>query len=87
MKPHADELDPKFHFLLSAPEADSQGNPAVIRFSRKSREQYVASEAKDKATGWSAHYRNGGWEVRERPRTKRPRAARATTPDALSQVA
>ena len=87
LKPHADELDPKFHFLLSAPEADSQGNPAVIRFSRKSREQYVASEAKDKATGWSAHYRNGGWEVRERPRTKRPRAARATTPDALSQVA
>ena len=87
LKPHADELDPKFHFLLSAPEADPQGNPAVIRFSRKSREQYVVSEVNDKATGWSAHYRNGSWEVRERTRTKRPRAARATTPEALSQVA
>ncbi len=87
LKPHADELDPKFHFLLSAPEADPQGNPAVIRFSRKSREQYVASEVNDKATGWSAHYRNGGWEVRERTRTKRPRATRATSPDTLSQVA
>ena len=87
LKPHADELDPKFHFLLSAPEADPQGNPAVIRFSRKSREQYVASEVNDKATGWSAHYRNGGWEVRERARTKRPRATRTPTPDTLSQVA
>lgn len=87
LRPHADELDPKFHFLLSAPEADPQGNPAVIRFSRKSREQYVASEVNDKATGWSAHYRNGSWEVRERTRTKRPRATRAQTPDTLSQVA
>ena len=87
LKPHADELDPKFHFLLSAPEADPQGNPAVIRFSRKSREQYVASEVNDKATGWSAHYRNGGWEVQERQRTKRPRVSRATATDTLSQVA
>ena len=87
LKSHADELDPKFHFLLSAPETDPDGNPAVIRFSRKSREQYVASEVDDKATGWTAHYRDGGWEVRERTKTRRPRAARATTPDALSEVA
>lgn len=87
LKSHAGELDPKFHFLLSAPESDPDGNPAVIKFSRKSREQYVASEADDKATGWTAHYRDGSWEVRERAQTRRPRAVRATTTDALSQVA
>ena len=91
LKPHASELDPKFHYLLSAPEADPDGNPALVKFSRKSREQYVASEVDGKATGWSAHYRNGGWEVRKRADTKRPRTrvreGRQRNADALSQVA
>ena len=83
LKPHRDELDPKFHYLLGAPEADPDGNPAVVRFSRKSREQYVTSEVDGKPTAWSAHYRNGRWEVREgrsggrrKPSASRGRAAK-----------
>ena len=83
LKPHRGELDPKFHYLLGAPEADPDGNPAVVRFSRKSREQYVTSEVDGKPTAWSAHYRNGQWEVREgrsggrrKPSASRGRAAK-----------
>ena len=83
LKPHRGELDPKFHYLLGAPEADPDGNPAVVRFSRKSGEQYVTSEVDGKPTAWSAHYRNGHWEVREgrsggrrKPSASRGRAAK-----------
>ncbi|MDG1157710.1 MAG: DNA topoisomerase, partial [Litorivicinaceae bacterium] len=30
-----DQLDPKYHFLLSAPVVDPEGHPAQVRFSRK----------------------------------------------------
>ena len=44
IKPHANELDPKFQYLVEAPERDPDGNPAIIRYSRKTKEQYVQSE-------------------------------------------
>lgn len=56
-----DKLDPKHVYLAEAPVADPKGNPAVIRYSRKNKEQYVLSEADGKATGWVAHYDNGKW--------------------------
>jgi DNA topoisomerase-1 len=59
--PHANELDPKLRYLLEAPVADPDGRPAVVRFSRKSREQYVQSEEDGTATGWRAFYKNGRW--------------------------
>ena len=62
IKPHANELDPKFAFLLEAPEHDPDGNPAVIKFSRKTRQQFVASEKDGKPTSWRAFYRGGRWE-------------------------
>ncbi len=62
--PHRDEIDPKYHFLLSAPLKDPDGNPAIIRFSRKSKEQYVMSEVDKKATGWQAYYVDGKWKER-----------------------
>ncbi|MGV3590797.1 MAG: topoisomerase DNA-binding C4 zinc finger domain-containing protein, partial [Gammaproteobacteria bacterium] len=62
--PHKDEIDPKFHYLLSAPKKDPDGNPAVLRFSRKTREQYVQSEVDGKPTGWSAYYEKGKWVER-----------------------
>lgn len=65
LKAHGNELDPKFAYLLEAPEADAAGNPATVRFSRKTREQYVASEKGGKATGWSAHYRDGRWAAKQ----------------------
>lgn len=61
VKAHAGELDEKYAFLLDAPEKDPDGNPAVIRYSRKSRQQYVMSESGGKATGWSAVYQDGHW--------------------------
>ena len=61
LKPHAAELDPKYRYLLDAPETDPEGRPAVIRFSRKAGEQYVTSEENGKATRWRAVYRDGRW--------------------------
>ncbi|WP_196140448.1 type I DNA topoisomerase [Aliikangiella sp. G2MR2-5] len=57
-----DQLDPKFEYLTRAPVEDPDGNKAMFRFSRKSKEQYVTSEKDGKATGWSAHYKDGVWE-------------------------
>src|SRR3546814_19343939 len=52
--PHKDEIDPKYHFLLDAPQTDPEGRFAVIRFSRKTKEQYVQTDVEGKPTGWKA---------------------------------
>ena len=59
--PHKKEIDPKYTFLFSAPVADPDGVPTVIRFSRKTKEQYVQSEVDGKASGWKAFYQGGKW--------------------------
>ncbi|MDI9245244.1 type I DNA topoisomerase [Marinobacter sp. CHS3-4] len=64
--PHRKEIDPKYDYLMDAPAADPEGNPTVIRYSRKSKEQYVMSEKDGKATGWSAWYVNGKWQPKEK---------------------
>ena len=74
LKAHGNELDPKFAYLLSAPEADADGNPAMVRFARKSREQFVASEKNGKATGWTAFYRDGAWQQTKPTPKKRAKA-------------
>jgi len=61
--PHKDEIDPKYNYLFSAPTEDDQGNKTLVRYSRKTKEQYVQSEVDKKATGWKAFYRDGKWEV------------------------
>ncbi|NVK89623.1 MAG: type I DNA topoisomerase [Gammaproteobacteria bacterium] len=71
-----EQLDPKFAYLTKAPVADSEGNKAVIRYSRKNKEQYVMSEQDGKATGWTAHYENGKWVVAEK-KTKSKAKAKA----------
>lgn len=63
--PYKDRIDPKYHFLLSAPVADPDGNKAIIRFSRKTKEQYVQTEVNGKATGWKAFFANGKWQVQK----------------------
>ena len=67
--PHQAEIDSKYEFLFSAPKNDSEGNLAVIRYSRKTKEQYVMTEVNGKATGWRAFYRDGKW-VEEETRKK-----------------
>ena len=61
-----DRLSPKFFYLADAPKADPAGNPSIVRYSRKTKQQYVMSEdAKGKATGWSAWYENGKWQPKD----------------------
>ncbi len=61
--PHKDAIDPKYDYLMEAPTQDDQGNKTLVRFSRKTKEQYVQTEVDKKATGWKAFYRDGKWEV------------------------
>ena len=75
--PHANELDPKFKYLLSAPAADPDGQPTVIRFSRKTKQQYVQSERDGQPTGWQAFYRNGQWVEGKAAPTGKKLAARS----------
>lgn len=63
--PYKDQIDPKYHFLLSAPVKDPEGNKAIIRFSRKTKEQYVQTEVNGKATGWKAFYNGSKWQVQK----------------------
>ncbi len=56
-----DKLDPKHLYLLSAPDTDPDGNPALLKFSRKTASQYVASESDGKPTKWSMVYTDGKW--------------------------
>ena len=69
--PHANELDPKFSYLLTAPTQDPDGNAAVIRFARKTKEQYVQSEIDGKASGWKAFYVDGRWVEQQPPPKKK----------------
>ena len=69
--PHKAELPEKYWYLCDAPVNDPDGNPAVIRFSRKTKEQYVMSENDTgKATGWSVYFTDGKWQVREKAAAK-----------------
>jgi len=56
-----DQLDPKYRFLADAPIVDHEGRSMVVRFSRKTKEQYVTSEEGGKTTNWRAHHVDGKW--------------------------
>lgn len=59
--PYKDKIDPKYDYILKAPTQDPEGNKAIVRFSRKAKEQYVLSEKDGKPTKWKAFYRKGRW--------------------------
>ncbi|WP_028470945.1 type I DNA topoisomerase [Neptunomonas japonica] len=67
--PHESEIDPKYTFLFSAPKRDNEGNETIVRYSRKTKEQYVMTEVNGKATGWRAFYQGNAWVVEE-PKAK-----------------
>jgi DNA topoisomerase-1 len=84
--PHKEEIDPKYSFLFDAPVADPDGLPSVVRYSRKTKEQYVMSEVEGKATGWAAYYQGGKWvesvasaksKAKAKPKTKAKAKAKA----------
>ncbi|WP_289117256.1 type I DNA topoisomerase [uncultured Idiomarina sp.] len=58
-----ERLPKKFLYLAEAPQEDDDGNDAIVRFSRKNKEQYVVTEVNKKQTGWKAFYRDGKWVV------------------------
>ncbi|MEK9712307.1 MAG: topoisomerase DNA-binding C4 zinc finger domain-containing protein, partial [Thalassolituus sp.] len=89
--PHRTEIAEKYHFLLDAPVQDGDGNPTIIRYSRKSKEQYVMTESDGKATGWSAVYNGKSWDITEKKSAsakadaKKPAAKKATTKKAAAK--
>ena len=61
-----DRISSKFYYLADAPQNDPDGNPTIVRFSRKTKQQYVMSENDNgKSTGWSAWYENGKWVAKD----------------------
>ncbi|MGQ8363639.1 type I DNA topoisomerase [Glaciecola sp. 1036] len=67
LKQFRDRISPKFYYLADAPAKDPDGNPAIVRYSRKTKQQYIMSEdSKQKATGWSAWYQDGKWKVEDK---------------------
>ncbi len=68
--PHKDAIDKKYHFLMSAPVKDPDGNPTMVRYSRKTKQQYVMTEVEGKASGWQAFYVDGAWDIRDKRKKK-----------------
>lgn len=67
-----DKIDPKYNFLMTAPQEDSDNNDTIVRYSRKTKEIYIQSELDGKPTGWKAFYEGGKWQVQEKPVKKAP---------------
>ncbi|WP_214000123.1 type I DNA topoisomerase [Arsukibacterium sp.] len=72
LKMFRERISPKFYYLADAPVKDKEGNPSIVRWSRKTKQQYVMTEKDGKATGWAAWYENGKWVVssKDKPATK-----------------
>ncbi|MFC0139517.1 type I DNA topoisomerase [Erwinia mallotivora] len=67
----SDRLPEKLRYLADAPAADDEGNKSVVRFSRKTKQQYVSTEKDGKATSWSAFYVDGKWQVTTKSSAKK----------------
>ena len=82
LKRFRDRISSKFYYLADAPTEDNEGNLSVVRYSRKTKEQYVMTEiatddGKPKATGWTAKYIDGKW-VEEIPKPKKKAVKKKT---------
>jgi len=66
LRRHREEIDPKYQYLVDAPTADPDGNPAIIRFSRKTREHFITSEKNDgEPSGWMLAWQEGKWAQKQ----------------------
>jgi len=79
LKRFRDRISSKFYYLADAPEQDNKGNLAVVRYSRKTKEQYVMTEVEGKATGWTAKYIDNKW-VEDIPKPKKKPAKKKAAP-------
>lgn len=73
--PHHAELDPKHHYLCDAPIEDDKGRSTVIRFRRKTKEQYVMTEEEGKATGWEGNFIDNKWVITEAKKKAKKKVA------------
>jgi DNA topoisomerase-1 len=66
-----DRISPKFYYLADAPSQDPDKRDTLVRYSRKTKQQYVMSEDKNgKATGWSAWYDGKKWSADDKRKKK-----------------
>lgn len=84
--PHQAEIDPKYGFLFDGPVADPEGNPAQIRYSRKTKEQYLMTERDDKPTGWKAFFDGGKWNQELAAPKRKTKAKTKAKPRAKSKA-
>jgi len=84
--PHKNEIDSKDDYIFSAPVADDDGIPTVIRYSRKTKEIYVQSEEEGKTTGWKAFFDNGKWQVVDGKKAKKPTKKKASKKKSKKKV-
>ncbi|MEJ2762524.1 type I DNA topoisomerase [Photobacterium sp. MCCC 1A19761] len=70
-----ERLTPKFAYLADAPQADPDGRPTVVRFSRKTKENYIRSEIDGKPSGWTGLFIDGKWEITDK--RKKPKAEKS----------
>ncbi len=56
-----DKMEDKFQYLFEGPDEDPEGNPTILRWSRKKKEQYIGSEKNGKASRWGVYWRKGEW--------------------------
>ncbi|WP_350559509.1 type I DNA topoisomerase [Psychrobacter sp. CAL346-MNA-CIBAN-0220] len=61
LRPIKDKMEDKFQYLFEGPDADPDGNPTILRWSRKKKEQYIGSEKNGKASRWGVYWRKGEW--------------------------
>lgn len=83
--PHKAEIDPKYHFLMEGETHDENGNEAQIRYSRKTKQQYLMTEnAEGKATGWTAFFDQDTkqWTYTETKKPAKKKKAAAKKPAA-----
>ncbi len=80
LKRFRDRISSKFYYLADAPEKDPEGNLAIVRFSRKTKEQYVMTEVDGKATGWTAKYVDNNWVEEQTKKAAKKPAAKKKAP-------
>lgn len=62
---HKEALDPKYRHLTKAPESDPDGNPTIVRFSRKTKTHYIGSMRDQKMTNWILVWDGKGWSSKK----------------------
>jgi DNA topoisomerase-1 len=72
---YRDRISPKFYYLADAPAQDPDGKKTIVRYSRKTKQQYVMTENDDgKASGWSAWFTDNEWVEEDKRKKPKPKA-------------